>query len=231
MELGYALRDFERYRPARVEVFDTVLKLHLELGPRGAGPEDMLIKPVSLPRDLHLLDNPVAYIRRSNVRLLTARRNTWHSRTLKRYSTAAPADIVLFQGPAVLDRYRLDLGQHHGRGYGEQGDSIVGTWARAKQVKVIFSWTKERTARQGANQDECAPPPGTDPMEGNSAVWASELIDDETCARCAAIDGHEYSSMAEARADYPEGQYPDGGYRHCESEAGCRGTLVMFREK
>lgn len=51
----------------------------------------MLIKPVSLPRDLQLLDTPAAYIRRSDVHLLTARRNAWHSTTLKRYSTTAPA--------------------------------------------------------------------------------------------------------------------------------------------
>lgn len=51
----------------------------------------MLIKPVSLHRDLHQLDTPVAYIRRSDVHLLTARRNAWHSTTLKRYSTTAPA--------------------------------------------------------------------------------------------------------------------------------------------
>ncbi|MHA7297211.1 hypothetical protein [Pseudarthrobacter sp. MDT3-1] len=51
----------------------------------------MLIKPVSLPRDLHLLDTPVAYVRRSDVHLLTARRNAWHSTTLNNYRTTAPA--------------------------------------------------------------------------------------------------------------------------------------------
>lgn len=51
----------------------------------------MLIKPVSLPRDLHLLDTPAAYIRRSDVHLLTARRNAWHSTTLNHYRTTAPA--------------------------------------------------------------------------------------------------------------------------------------------
>lgn len=51
----------------------------------------MLIKPVSLREDPHLLDTPVAYIRRSDVHLLTARRNAWHSTTLKHYSTSAPA--------------------------------------------------------------------------------------------------------------------------------------------
>lgn len=51
----------------------------------------MLIKPVSLLRDLHLLDTPVAYVRRSDVHLLTARRNAWNSKMLNRYTTTAPA--------------------------------------------------------------------------------------------------------------------------------------------
>ena len=50
----------------------------------------MLIKPVSLPRDLQLLDTPVAYVA-DPMSLLTARRNAWHSTTLKRYSTNTPA--------------------------------------------------------------------------------------------------------------------------------------------
>lgn len=51
----------------------------------------MLIKPVSPQGDLALLDSPVAYIRRSDVHLLTARRNAWHNTTLKHYNTTAPA--------------------------------------------------------------------------------------------------------------------------------------------
>jgi hypothetical protein len=52
-------------------------------------------------------------------------------------------------------------------------------------------------------------------------IYASELLDEKTCQKCAEIDGHDYDSMAEAEADYPM-----GGYKHCESESGCRGTLV-----
>jgi hypothetical protein len=51
----------------------------------------MLIKPVSLPRDLHLLNTPVAYVRRSDVHLLTARRNAWQGTTISHYRTNAPA--------------------------------------------------------------------------------------------------------------------------------------------
>lgn len=64
-------------------------------------------------------------------------------------------------------------------------------------------------------------------MQGYAEIYASELIDEKTCASCASNDGHDYASMAEARADYPAGEYPAGGYRHCENDAGCRGTLVL----
>lgn len=50
----------------------------------------MLIKPVSLARDLQLLDTPVAYIRRSDIHLLTARRNAWNSTMLNHYRTIEP---------------------------------------------------------------------------------------------------------------------------------------------
>ncbi|MFJ5696165.1 hypothetical protein ACIP9X_20340 [Arthrobacter sp. NPDC093125] len=46
-----------------------------------------------------------------------------------------------------------------------------------------------------------------------------------------ALGKSEYTSMAEAMEDYPAGEYPAGGYRHCESESGCRGTLMFLREE
>lgn len=51
----------------------------------------MLIKPISLSRDVELLDVPVACIRHSNVHLLTARRNAWNSVMLNQYKTTEPA--------------------------------------------------------------------------------------------------------------------------------------------
>lgn len=55
------------------------------------------------------------------------------------------------------------------------------------------------------------------------SVFASELLDKATCAKCRAVDGKEYETMAEARADYPEGPYVD-----CLGGARCRGTLVFL---
>lgn len=118
--------------------------------------------------------------------------------------------------------------------HGEWG-KIVGLWAKAKEVKGSMSGLfGEQKPRQDDSHGEAVQVAEAgleaDPMQGHSEIWASELIDDKTCAKCAENDGHEYTSVAEAREDYPAGEYPAGGYRHCESETGCRGTLVFLRE-
>ena len=42
------------------------------------------------------------------------------------------------------------------------------------------------------------------------------------CHACAAVDGREYPDLQAAREDYPL-----GGYRDCDGQARCRGTLVF----
>jgi hypothetical protein len=94
-----------------------------------------------------------------------------------------------------------------------------------KQVKdSVTALGAERQPQQGASVDEGSlSEPEPDPMEGCEAIYASEILDDKTCAKCAEHDEHEYASMSEARADYPE-----DGYKDCVSPAGCRGTLVLM---
>lgn len=53
-------------------------------------------------------------------------------------------------------------------------------------------------------------------------IYASELLDGNTCGPCSLIDGHEYPDLATARRDYPNGIYLD-----CEGRERCRGTLVF----
>lgn len=53
-------------------------------------------------------------------------------------------------------------------------------------------------------------------------IYASELLDRNTCGPCSLIDGTNYPDLAAARADYP-----DGRYRECAGGARCRGTLVF----
>lgn len=93
----------------------------------------------------------------------------------------------------------------------------MGLWDKLKQINGNRAGTRPEQVAGSAE--------ASDPMEGYKEIVASEIIDEKTCARCAGNDEHEYASMAEARDDYP-----DGGYRHCESPSGCRGTLVLMRD-
>lgn len=57
--------------------------------------------------------------------------------------------------------------------------------------------------------------------EEDGDVYASELLDTNTCSRCTGVDGTQYDSLATAERDYPT-----GGYKDCEGRERCRGTLV-----
>lgn len=52
-------------------------------------------------------------------------------------------------------------------------------------------------------------------------LYASELLDENACEECTAVDGTEYDSLEDAEADYPT-----GGYADCLGGPRCRGTLV-----
>lgn len=54
-----------------------------------------------------------------------------------------------------------------------------------------------------------------------TTVYASEILDANTCTECASIDGTEWATVADA-----EGDYPIGGYVNCQGGLRCRGTLV-----
>lgn len=57
--------------------------------------------------------------------------------------------------------------------------------------------------------------------EASGTLYASELLDTNTCPKCKAVDGTQYASMLEAERDYPTGHYKD-----CDGRERCRGTLV-----
>lgn len=52
-------------------------------------------------------------------------------------------------------------------------------------------------------------------------IYASELLDENTCPECASKDGTEYEDLEAAESDYPT-----GGYSGCRGGSRCRGTLV-----
>jgi hypothetical protein len=56
-----------------------------------------------------------------------------------------------------------------------------------------------------------------------SSVYASELLDANTCSECVAVDGTEWPSV-----EASEEAYPIGGYIDCEGGLLCRGTTVAL---
>lgn len=64
---------------------------------------------------------------------------------------------------------------------------------------------------------------GVDQLPTPAEIYASELLDTNTCDPCRAVDGTEYASLDEAMVDYPQ----SGPYAHCQGGARCRGTLVF----
>lgn len=59
-----------------------------------------------------------------------------------------------------------------------------------------------------------------------SLIYASELLDVNTCQPCAQVDGTEYPSMDDAMKDYP-----GGGFASCSGGGNCRGTLVAVYDE
>lgn len=57
-------------------------------------------------------------------------------------------------------------------------------------------------------------------------IYASEIMDSNTCGPCSQVDGRMYDSMESALADYPAG----GSFKNCLGGSRCRGTLVFVWE-
>jgi hypothetical protein len=52
-------------------------------------------------------------------------------------------------------------------------------------------------------------------------LYASEILDTNTCGDCIEIDGTPYDNVADAARDYPTGHY-----RNCQGRERCRGTVL-----
>jgi hypothetical protein len=59
-----------------------------------------------------------------------------------------------------------------------------------------------------------------------ASVYASEILDTNTCGPCIANDGREYDAIEAAIADYAS-----GGFHACDGGPKCRGTLVFVRHE
>lgn len=101
-------------------------------------------------------------------------------------------------------------------------DAVISAVSSA--VDAISTAGVEDLARQATttavNQGRLAAAQKTpDPQE----VYASELLDKNTCVPCSQLDGRLYESLDAALVDYPSG----GSYAGCLGGPRCRGTLVF----
>jgi hypothetical protein len=71
-------------------------------------------------------------------------------------------------------------------------------------------------AQNGARRDVMS-------QDEGAQLYASELLDMNTCENCASEDGTEFQSQADA-----DEAYPTGGYVDCLGGPRCRGTLVAI---
>jgi len=82
----------------------------------------------------------------------------------------------------------------------------------------------EDTARQAANVTHgLGRARAQAAMPAPREVYASELLDRNTCGPCATVDGRTYETLAAGLVDYPGA----GGYVGCDGGSRCRGTLVL----
>ncbi len=63
-------------------------------------------------------------------------------------------------------------------------------------------------------------------IEKPATIYASELLDENTCSDCSAVDAREYAGLTAAEEDYPT-----GGFRSCQGGPRCRGTLVAVYDE
>lgn len=80
----------------------------------------------------------------------------------------------------------------------------------------------EQTARNAAAQADGLGRQAAAAVNPPPQIYASELLDGNTCGPCSLVDGTSYDSLERARRDYPNGIYVD-----CEGRDRCRGTLVF----
>ncbi len=138
--------------------------------------------------------------------------------------TRDPSDFVPLATSAAVEPWQRTLLVVHNEHLSPIG-ILKGTVAREAVRNTIASTGTAGAvdkARQGILSAAGAGRVETGQRLNPTASFASELLDGATCGPCGDIDGTEYETMDEARADYPT-----GAYRLCSGGARCRGTLVF----
>jgi hypothetical protein len=154
-------------------------------------------------------------------------------------SEAASQGVTVDPARAVIDEQRLTqiatarsamIGQHladaaAGRALrvidpsitpDNAGSEVLVTLEELSAVPLLDQLAAALQAAQ--NQGRVA---AMDAAPADASYVASEILDKNTCAPCAAVDGTEFGSLDEASAAYVNGAYVD-----CEGELRCRGTVI-----
>lgn len=106
----------------------------------------------------------------------------------------------------------------------EDDDDLVGRLRRDLDAAAAKAERgRLAAARAAAQQTEGTARVTVAPTLGRIAnVYASELLDRNTCEPCSIVDGRDYGTLDAARVDYPLGTYVE-----CDGGSRCRGTLVI----
>lgn len=134
--------------------------------------------------------------------------------TAARRVALAPLDRLL--GAAIEAGTRAATG-HEASGYDVVDAAITG----AEDASTAGTEDLARQAANVAHGQGRTAAASTGPRARE--VYASELLDRNTCGPCATVDGRTYRDLTAGLVDYPGA----GGYVGCDGGSRCRGTLVI----
>lgn len=141
----------------------------------------------------------------TNVEPLVAARAEATATLLARGFADSASRVAINQGANLAADTVADAVQQHLEGLGDAylNDMLGGAMTQAQNTgrKEVFA-------------------------EKSSKLYASELLDGDTCTECSGVDGQEYGSVVEA-----DGDYPTGGFKDCLGGPRCRGTLIAVYDE
>jgi hypothetical protein len=150
--------------------------------------------------------------------------------TVERPDTSPLNPLLQNRAEAVDNILTRDLVQRAGRHAVRLSGGTLTPADVAAEVKSILDSRSDSYARdilggavqQGINDGRGLVMRRTNPQ----MIYASELLDNATCAACAGVDGTQYTSMDDAARDYPS-----GGFTDCAGYDRCRGVLIAVYEE
>lgn len=176
------------------------------LDERAAQGRPVDLDPVITPATEHAIaDDALRISTRPNVELLAALHDEYHRLPVLGMTVDDVAEALYQHGRTLSTGPLRDLAR--------QAAHRAHSAGRVDTAEAI-----------GRRVAEPTPGPDDVPLNGREVarIYASELLDSNTCGPCSLVDGREYPTMEAARVDYPHGQYVE-----CEGGSRCRGTLVI----